>query len=283
MEFRGVVMKTMKQVVNWIKDAKGVATSLVEATATIGVGAVLATVAIGAGVNAINDAKVQTAVEDVRQIGQGIFTSYKDNNFYPIFQDGTLTGPNNDTFTHLVSANGTYPTTVPGAVGGGVILTGTGDPGTAPDVATSWGITSTSAPAHIQVTGYAFSGDGLFTGHDSIEDQLVLNKPGLVIGGGGLPYPLRGAYAADPNRGYHGPYVQNLPPSDPWGNKYLANVQELSSQHLANHHANASTGVINVTAVLVCSAGENRILETSAEQAATTAAVFGDDICFRVK
>src|SRR2546421_6888909 len=99
----------LKDLIRQIKSARGVATSLVEATATIGVGAVLATVAIGAGVNAINDAKVQTAVEDVRQIGQGVFSFYKDNNFYPLFTDGTKTGPNDAYFHQLASANGTYP------------------------------------------------------------------------------------------------------------------------------------------------------------------------------
>src|SRR5437588_10987368 len=98
----------LRDFIRQVTNDKGVATSLVEATATIGVGAVLATVAIGAGVNAINDAKVQTAVEDVRQIGQGVFSFYKDNNFYPMFTDGSKTGPNDPNYRQLVSASRTY-------------------------------------------------------------------------------------------------------------------------------------------------------------------------------
>src|SRR5581483_7497615 len=128
-----------------------------------------------------------------------------------------------------------------------------------------------------------FTGDGLFSGQDSIEDQLVLNQLGFVNGSWDSThfYPLRGSYNADPNRGYNGPYVQNLPPTDPWGNKYLVNIQELSPQHLISKHS--ANGVITPTAVFVCSAGQNRVLETSSEQAAANAQVFGDDICFRVK
>jgi len=256
----------LRDFIRRIKNAKGVATSLVEATATIGVGAVLATVAIGAGVNAINDAKVQTAVEDVRQIGQGIFSFYKDNNFYPMFVDGHVTGPSDSTYTQLVSANGSYPA-----------VTG--------DVATSWAITPNTVSQYGSTDG--FTGDRLLSGHDSMEDQLVLNELGFVLGSWDAThyYPLRGSYASDPTRGYHGPYVQNLPPTDPWGNKYLVNIQALSPQYLIAYtasHPSSTPGIISV-AVLVCSAGENRILETNGAQPASTAVVSGDDICFRVK
>src|SRR5436853_610733 len=150
----------LRDFIRRIKNARGVATTLVEATATIGVGAVLATVAIGAGVNAINDAKVQTAVEDVRQIGQGIFSFYKDNNFYPMFKDGLHTGPNDAFFTHLVSANGTYAAASPAVPT--TLLSNT-----AATVGVSWGIT-TDTHNSINITG--LTGDALETDHDSIED-----------------------------------------------------------------------------------------------------------------
>jgi len=262
---------TLRNFIRRIKDARGVATSLVEATATIGVGAVLATVAIGAGVNAINDAKVQTAVEDVRQIGQGIFGFYKDNNFYPMFTDGSKTGPNDSYFHQLVSANGTYPATAT-TPGGNLHKS----------IADSWEIPANTPASPATVVG--LTGDALFANHDSIEDQLVLNKPGFAAGSLQLPYPLRGSYTADSSRGYHGPYVQNLPPSDPWGNKYVVNIQALSPQYLiAYTAANGGGSSIISVAVFVCSAGENRILETNGEQPASTAMVFGDDICFRVQ
>ena len=37
-----MVMKTFKRIADWIRDSRGVATSLIEATATVAVGAVLA-------------------------------------------------------------------------------------------------------------------------------------------------------------------------------------------------------------------------------------------------
>jgi hypothetical protein len=261
----------LRDFIRRIKDARGVATSLVEATATIGVGAVLATVAIGAGVNAINDAKVQTAVEDVRQIGQGIFGFYKDNNFYPMFKSGDMTGPVGDNFFHqLVSANGTYPATAT-TPGGNLNKS----------IADSWEIPANTAPTAATAP---FTGDALFPNHDSIEDQVVLNQPGFAALVPQAAYPLRGAYSSDSTRGYHGPYVQNLPPTDPWGNKYVVNIQALSPQYLVAYTAahGAGSSIISV-AVFVCSAGENRILETNGEQPASTAQVFGDDICFRVQ
>jgi hypothetical protein len=270
-------MKTFKQFVNWIKDSKGVATSLIEATATIGVGAVLATVAIGAGVNAINDAKVRTAAEDVKQIGQGIFNFYSDNSVYPMFIDGHATGPSDAFYHQLVSANGSYPATNSSSNGGGTN-----------SIAESWGIPATTATTQYSPGG-AFTGDILFANQDSIEDQLVLNELGFVLGNWNSThyYPLRGSYSADANRGYYGPYVQNLPATDPWGDKYMVNIQALSPQYLVaytqNHQTNSSTpGIISV-AVLVCSGGQNKVLETNGEQPASTAQVFGDDICFRVK
>src|SRR5439155_7151100 len=158
----------LRDFIRRIKNARGIATSLVEATATIGVGAVLATVAIGAGVNAINDAKVQTAVEDVRQIGQGTFNFYKDNNFYPMFKAGDATGPSSVTFTALVSANGTYPL-MGGATPSSLIQTVAGT------ISESWNVTTDS---HSPTTVTGLTGDALEGTHDSIEDQLVLNQPG---------------------------------------------------------------------------------------------------------
>ena len=85
-------MSCLKPVSEWFKDAKGVATSLIEATATVAVGAVLAGVAIGGAIDAINDSKIQAAIGDVGSIGQGVITFYKDNAFFPLFKDGSKTG-----------------------------------------------------------------------------------------------------------------------------------------------------------------------------------------------
>ena len=88
-------MKTLKRFTSWLRNStswlrnsKGVATSLVEATATVAIGATLASVAVGSALDAIDNSKVQAAVADVSAIGQGIITFYKDNSFFPLFVDG---------------------------------------------------------------------------------------------------------------------------------------------------------------------------------------------------
>src|SRR5205823_9966851 len=102
-------MKIFRQLAIWIKDAKGVATSLIEATATVAVGAVLAGVAVGGAIDAINDSKIQAAIGDVSSIGQGVITFYKDNSFFPLFKEGQKTGADDSFYEVLVSENGTYP------------------------------------------------------------------------------------------------------------------------------------------------------------------------------
>src|SRR5436305_11033815 len=104
-ELHGVDMKPFKKIANWLKDSKGVATSLIEATATIAVGAVLAGVAVGGAIDAINDSKIQAAIGDVSSIGQAVITFYKDNAFFPVFKDGNKTGSGDAIFFDLVSEN----------------------------------------------------------------------------------------------------------------------------------------------------------------------------------
>ena len=103
MELRKIIKKLLK-------GTRGVATSLIEATATVAVGAVLAGVAVGSAIDAINDSKIQAAIADVSTIGQGVITFYKDNAFFPLFKVGNATGPSDTFFNNLVSENGTYPT-----------------------------------------------------------------------------------------------------------------------------------------------------------------------------
>src|SRR5437899_6215717 len=103
-------MKTFKQIEKWFKDSKGVATSLIEATATVAVGAVLAGVAVGGAIDAINNSKVQAAIGDVQAIGTGVIGFYKDNAFFPLFTEGNKTGAGDPFYGFLVAENGTYPT-----------------------------------------------------------------------------------------------------------------------------------------------------------------------------
>src|SRR5437868_9314325 len=101
MRIRQLLMKAFK-------DARGVATSLIEATATIAVGTVLAGVAINGGLDAIDHAKIEAAKSDVAVLGQAMMNFFKDNTFFPIYRDGTKTGPDDDNFVALVSEDGTY-------------------------------------------------------------------------------------------------------------------------------------------------------------------------------
>jgi hypothetical protein len=272
-------MNYFKAFEKWIKDAKGVATSLIEATATVAVGAVLAGVAVGGAIDAINDSKIQAAIGDVSSIGQGVITFYKDNAFFPLFKDGNKTGAGDDFFQDLVSENGTYPTD--------------STPTLAGSSGTQWNIPATTAWATPGFFGHKPDYDK----HDTIEGHLIRNRLG---DNGAKFYPLRGSYIGDPQRGWAGPYIASLPKTDPWGNKYLINVRELHAGHLldtvfsgVHNPTSGTTGGTTTTihgpgnlpkiAVIVLSAGPNRTIETGAEQQFDQFKAAGDDIVFRIK
>jgi len=261
-------MKSFKQIINRLKDSKGVATSLIEATATIAVGAVLAGVAVGGAIDAINNSKVQAAIGDVQAIGTGVITFYKDNAFFPLFADGNKTGAGDDFYGFLVSENGTYPTDST-FVSGGVSW----------DIPDSQGTTAWSALGYFgHMPDYSLGAHG----HATIEGHLIRNILGNPVGGGtAAAYPLRGAYVGDPNRGWGGPYVTSLPKADPWGDKYLINVRNLHAGYLKTISGNATT--LAQLGVIVISAGANRNIETRVDQSFDSFAAAGDDIVFRIK
>ncbi len=264
-------MKPFKKIANWLKDSKGVATSLIEATATVAVGAVLAGVAVGGAIDAINNSKVQAAIGDVSAIGQGVITFYKDNAFFPLFKDGQKTGAGDDFYGFLVSENGTYPTDTS--------LTGstTGNKWEVPDAPSSWPST---------FAGFFGHQPNYFTGalgHTSIEGHLIRNVLGAP--GSSTSYPLRGVYIGDPQRGWAGPYITSLPKTDPWGDKYLINVRNLHAGYLktATTSCPSVTGDLPKLAVIVLSAGPNRNIETRVDQCFDNFVAAGDDIVFRIK
>ena len=270
-------MKSIKQIINWFRDSRGVATSLIEATATVAVGAVLAGVAVGGAIDAINNSKVQAAIGDVQAIGTGVITFYKDNSFFPLFADGNKTGASDQVFAFLVSENGTYPTDTSSATsqGGQDWQTGVDT--------TPWDAGSGSFGTK---PGYTPSANGL-TGHDSIEGHLIKNLLGNGTGTGSGTYPLRGQYVGDPNKGWAGPYVTSLPKTDPWGDKYIINVRNLHAGYLTEvkttYAACTSGSTLPSLAVIVLSAGPNRNIETPVDQCFNNFAAQGDDIVFRIK
>ena len=257
-------MKNLKQIAKqMMKDAKGVATSLIEATATVAVGAVLAGVAVGGAIDAINDSKIQASIGDVSLIGQGIITFYKDNSFFPMYKDGQETGAADAIYQVLVSENGTYP---------------------AEETDLHWDV----VVGHDDVWTDG-NPEGLFghkpdfSAHGTIEGHLVRNVLDDPTAGS-ENYPLRGAYSGDPQRGWAGPYVAVLPKTDPWGNKYMINVQELHATHLRDEHGDLTdVGALPKIAVVVLSAGPNRMIETAGDQSFDSFTAAGDDILFRVK
>jgi hypothetical protein len=252
-------MTTIKSFVRLFWGSKGVATSLIEATATVAVGAVLAGVAVGGAIDAINDSKIQAAIGDVSSIGQGVITFYKDNSFFPLFKSGEETGSGDPYFKQLASENGTYPTVHDG-------------------IDNHWEVPADPSPWG---AGALFGHQVDYSNHDAIEGHLIRNELG---GQGTQRYPVRGSYEGDPQRGWSGPYVAVLPKTDPWGNKYLINVQELHSGHLLDVHSeSAGVGNLPKIAVTVLSAGPNRMIETSSMQPFDTFEAGGDDIIFRIK
>ena len=125
-----------------------------------------------------------------------------------------------------------------------------------------------------------------YDNHGTIEGNLIRNVLDNPIGhsGSSKEYPLRGSYSGDPQRGWAGPYVAVLPKTDPWGDKYLINVQELHAKHLLTSHAAlGGPGALPKIAVIVLSAGPNRTIETRADQQFDDFAAAGDDIIFRIK
>jgi hypothetical protein len=232
-----------------------------EATATVSVGAVLAGVAVGSAIDAINDSKVQAAVADLHAIGQGVGTFYQDTFLFPGYRLGDENSPTSQIFEVLVSENGTYPKQSPN---------------------TNW--TINAAPD--AWTDNLHFGEQPLPEHDSIENHLVENTINEELGN---RYTRKGGFAGDPGRGWAGPYVSQLPKTDPWGSKYIINIREAHVRHLSDlgfsqlHRDFQMEGGIVKTAVFVISAGPNRTLETSSEQSADGFQPAGDDIIFRIK
>jgi type II secretory pathway pseudopilin PulG len=275
----GVVMKTFKKIVNWLRNSKGVATSLVEATATVAVGGVLASVAVGSAIDVINNAKVQAAGGDVITIGQAVTAFYSDNNFFPLFVDGNKTGPADTFFGFLVSENGNFPTDqTTGNIDTWSVVTGE---------TTAWNganPTGTTLSAFGTKPDYGPGTTGI--GADSIEGQLMRNILGNLQASTAR-YP---AYNAQTGRGAKNPYIANLPQTDPWGDKYIINIRNanagyLTQQSVKTAYASCITSGSGVPslAVFVISAGPDRVLSTPVNQCASNTRVLGDDIIYRIE
>ncbi len=265
-------MKAVYKLRKLLRGTRGVATSLIEATATVAIGAVLAGVAVGSAINSINDSKIQAAIADVHVMGQAVITFYKDNAFFPLYQDGNETGPSDDFFFNLVSRNGTYPADT------------TGD---------TWKIAG-AGTGYTENNAAGLFGHDLLATDDAIEGHLINNAikatfdalTGLLSAGAG--YPIRGQYPGDAQRGWAGPYAGVLTKADPWGSKYLINVRMLHTGNFIGQNAeeipNADPNLnFPLVGVVVLSAGPDRAIDTAANQLGDVFTVNNDDIVFRIK
>lgn len=114
---------------------------------------------------------------------------------------------------------------------------------------------------------------------DRLENQLLKNRPA----GSGTPYPRMGEISYARFRGWNGPYAGTIPSSDPWDNKYLVNVQLLTPKGVKMAAGSLPLGTGQRFAVVVISAGPNRLLETNFAQVADSYVTGGDDIVFRIQ
>ena len=114
---------------------------------------------------------------------------------------------------------------------------------------------------------------------DRLENQLMKDQPG----GAGTPYPRMGQISYARFKGWNGPYTASMPSSDPWGDRYLVNVQLLTPKGVQMEHATFTLGTGQRAAVFVVSAGPNRQLETRFDQVTEGFVAGGDDIIFRIQ
>jgi type II secretory pathway pseudopilin PulG len=113
---------------------------------------------------------------------------------------------------------------------------------------------------------------------DRLENQLIKNLPA----GTGVAYPRMGQISYARFKGWNGPYTTSMPSSDPWGDKYLVNVQLLTPKGVQMDHT-LTLGTGQRPAVFVISAGPNRQLETKFDQVTEQFVAGGDDVVYRIQ
>jgi prepilin-type N-terminal cleavage/methylation domain-containing protein len=188
----------------------------------------------------IDDAKKAQASNDALAIAAAIQQEYKDTGRWPFYKNGT---------GKLAYTSGTDAA---------ILTSNTACAGTAANTC------DTTIP--VDTTGS--NTWGLAAGlADSLTAHMINNSP--FTGNGGAAYSMTGG------RAWKGPYLDRIPPLDPWGRSYLVNISNADP---------ASEGPSTQKWVVVLSAGPNGNIETLANSLGTAnPGAAGDDIIARVK
>jgi type II secretory pathway pseudopilin PulG len=242
-------MRMIENAIVMIKDARGVATSLLEAALVVAIAAVISSVALVSGMTNVDNARVSRAQGDTEIIGVAIQSFMTDTGFAPAFKAGNAHSPSDDIFLVLQSS-GNEPIA---------------------DPSLNW--PAAFNPQNPQISQ-----------RDFLANQVVTNQPGYVgtSNFAGVPYPRMGQISWSRYKGWNGPYNASVPRSDPWDDKYFVNVQLLTQQGIAQENT-LRLGTGQRPAVFVISAGPNRTIETRFDQTADAFVAGGDDIIYRIQ
>lgn len=233
-----------RQMTAMIKDERGIATSLLEATLVLIIGAIISTVALGAALNHMDDAKLARAQADTEMIGIAIHSFTNDTGFAPAYKRGNLRGPQDDVF-FVLQSDGSDPIV---------------------DASLHWPMTNAD--------------DRDLLTNQLISNQPGYSGTGNFLG---IAYPRMGQITWSRFKGWNGPYLGTTPKPDPWGDRYFVNVQLLTQQGLDAAHDTLTLGVGQRPAVFVISAGPNQRIDTRFDQTADGFTAAGDDIIFRIQ
>lgn len=247
------------QIKNLLQGSRGVATSLLEATATITVSVVLGSAAIVVVSGTVQQAKIARATAEVQEISNAVGSFNNDMLHYPIFFSGAQTGPTSPSADVIRSSVGAKT-----EIGG--------------PAETRFIIDSAKPPSDLSGSrNWNDEDTGSLQIVTTFEDQLNSNAP---------RYFRRGELGDDPNRGWNGPYFEGISPTDPWGNKYYVNSRFLNPAKTSTESAGGEDIKISV---FVLSAGPNETIQTPYGVNVTGQATpgnikaQGDDIVARVR
>ena len=192
--------------------------SFLEVVLALGIIMILVAALVPTVSSKLEDAKIARAKDDVQLIAASIASFYNNVGVWPMYKDGTNASTSDSNTFSLLKSKD--------GVNPAVNSTATG-----------W---------------------SLGTDNDTLEDQLVLNKPNDT----NKAYP-----------GWKGPY--QTVSEDPWGHRYLVNVGHLKDDY--------GTHGLSHDVVVVLSAGPNGKVETSGNATANSFSIGGDDIACVVR